>query len=159
MLRYDFIPIDKNFKEEIFKHHPSGLRCESADHLTIIAVPNNGLSDLKKLNTQMTKFSKRLVIDAITFDEFIEYGKANGGNIVNGMPWSFEYKGSPVTHCSDSEYLICISEKTKGFIPDSIDTSSGRLLFTPDDVLITGEHGEIYPLPIALFRTFYEEYK
>lgn len=34
---------------------------------------------------------KPVVIEAITFDEFIEYGKANGGNIVNGMPWSFKY--------------------------------------------------------------------
>lgn len=104
----------------------------------------------------MAKFAKRLVVDAITFEEFIEYGKASG-NMVDGMPWSFVYKDRPVAHSSDTHYRICLSEKRKGFIPDFIDTSSGTLSFTPDDMLITGEHGEIYPLPIALFRTFYEE--
>ncbi len=35
----------------------------------------------------MAKYRKRLVIiDAITFDEFVEYGKKHSDNIVNGMP-------------------------------------------------------------------------
>ena len=33
---------------------------------------------------------KPVVIEAITFDELVEYGKAHGGNIVDGMPWSFQ---------------------------------------------------------------------
>jgi len=42
----------------------------------------------------MAKFTKKPVeIEAITFDELVAYGKANGGNMVNGMPWSFEYNG------------------------------------------------------------------
>jgi hypothetical protein len=46
----------------------------------------------------MAKYRKKpVVIEAITFEEFIEYGKNNGGNIVNGFPWSFKYNGHPVT--------------------------------------------------------------
>lgn len=44
----------------------------------------------------------------ITFDELVEHGKANGGNIVNGMPWSFSYAGYAVTHENDNCYLICL---------------------------------------------------
>lgn len=32
----------------------------------------------------------------ITFDEFVQYGRDNGANIVGGMPWSFTYNGHPV---------------------------------------------------------------
>lgn len=55
----------------------------------------------------MPKFRKKpVVVEAITFQEFIEHGRANGGNIVGGMPWSFKYNGHPVTHETDERYLI-----------------------------------------------------
>lgn len=69
--------------------------------------------------------------NAITFEKFVEYGKNNGGNIVNGMPWSFNYNGHPVTHENDECYLI--------------PTSNGVHRFTPQDVLIVGVNGEVYP--------------
>ena len=59
---------------------------------------------------------KPVVINAITFDEFVEYGKTHGGNIVNGMPWSFEYNGHPVTHGNDTCYLIPTLEGDFHFI-------------------------------------------
>ena len=40
---------------------------------------------------------KPVVIEAITFDELVEHGRQSGA-IVNGMPWSFEYNGHPITH-------------------------------------------------------------
>jgi hypothetical protein len=43
---------------------------------------------------------------SMTFDEFVEYGKAHTDNIVNGMPWSFEFYGCAVTHENDDLYLI-----------------------------------------------------
>ena len=50
----------------------------------------------------MSKFKKKpVIIEAITFAEFVQYGKDNGGNVVNGMPWSFEYKGHGITHEND----------------------------------------------------------
>jgi hypothetical protein len=42
----------------------------------------------------------------VTFDEFVQYGKDNGANIVNGMPWSFIFNGHAVTHETDDCYLI-----------------------------------------------------
>ena len=86
---------------------------------------------------------KPVVIDAITFDEFIEYGKTHGGNIVNGMPWSFEYNGHPVTHENDTCYLIL--------------TSEGDFQLTPDDMLITGVNGEIYSCKKDIFEKTYEK--
>ena len=91
----------------------------------------------------MAKFRKKPVeVEAITFDEFVEHGKENGGNIVNGMPWSFEYQGHQVTHENDRCYLI--------------PTLEGTMCFTSDDVLITGVQGEIYPCKIEIFEQTYE---
>jgi hypothetical protein len=91
----------------------------------------------------MSKYRKKpVVIEAITFDEFVEHGKQNGGNIVNGMPWSFEYNGHPVTHENDECYLIPTLEGTHNF--------------TPQDMLITGVNGEIYPCKKDIFEKTYE---
>jgi len=42
----------------------------------------------------------------VTFDEFVQYGKDHGANIVNGMPWHFVFNGYVVTHENDDLYLI-----------------------------------------------------
>ena len=85
---------------------------------------------------------KPVIIEAITFEEFIEYGKTHGKNIINGMPWSFEYKGWPVTHENDECYMI--------------PTLEGQYKFTPNDMLITGVKGEIYPCKKDIFEATYE---
>lgn len=85
---------------------------------------------------------KPVVIEAITFEEFIEYGKAHTDNIVNGMPWSFEYNGWAVTHENDECYII--------------HTLEGEYEFTPNDMLITGVKGEIYPCKKDIFEATYE---
>jgi hypothetical protein len=92
----------------------------------------------------MAKYRKKpVVIDAITFDEFIKYGKKHSENIVDGMPWSFDYNGQPVTHENDGCYLI--------------PTLEGIYRFTPKDVLITGVQGEIYPCKKDIFSDTYEK--
>jgi len=89
------------------------------------------------------KFRKKpVIIEAITFDELVEYGRVNGGNIVNGMPWSFEYKGHRITHENDERYLIPTLEGTHNM--------------TPQDMLITGVKGEVYPCKIDIFEATYE---
>lgn len=91
----------------------------------------------------MAKYSKKpVVIEAITFGELVEHGKANGGNIVNGMPWSFEYAGHPITHENDQCYLI--------------PTLEGTMHMTPNDMLITGVKGEIYPCKLDIFEATYD---
>jgi hypothetical protein len=42
----------------------------------------------------------------MSFRDFVQYGRDNGGNIVNGMPWSFSFKGYAVTHENDKCYLL-----------------------------------------------------
>lgn len=85
---------------------------------------------------------KPVVIEAITFDDLVSYGKTNGANIVNGMPWSFTYAGHPITHENDGCYLI--------------PTSEGTMNMTPNDMLITGVKGEIYPCKLDIFAATYE---
>ena len=85
---------------------------------------------------------KPVVIEAITFEEFIEYGKQHTDNIVDGMPWCFEYNGWTVTHETDTCYLIPTLEGTHNF--------------TPEDMLITGVNGEIYPCKKDIFEKTYE---
>lgn len=65
---------------------------------------------LKTLANAVKALVEELVpddIQAVTFDALVEYGKTHGANIVNGMPWSFEYEGIPITHENDQCYLIC----------------------------------------------------
>lgn len=91
----------------------------------------------------MAQYRKKpVVIEAITFDELVEYGKANGANIVNDMPWSFDYKGHPITHENDECYLI--------------PTEEGTMKMTPADMLITGVKGEIYPCKKDIFDATYD---
>lgn len=91
----------------------------------------------------MTHFRKKpVVIEAITFDELVEHGKTHGGNIVNGMPWSFTYQGHAITHENDGCYLT--------------PTLEGIMQFTRQDMLITGVNGEIYPCKIDIFEKTYD---
>lgn len=85
---------------------------------------------------------KPIVIEAITFDELVEYGKSGSANIVNSMPWSFDYKGHPITHENDDCYLI--------------PTLEGTMRFDRGDMLITGIKGEIYPCKFDIFEATYE---
>lgn len=90
------------------------------------------------------KFRKKPVtIEAITFEELVAHGRAHcGPHIHNGMPWSFDYAGHPITHENDACYLI--------------PTREGTMRMTPEDMLITGIAGEIYPCKITIFEASYE---
>ena len=91
----------------------------------------------------MSRFRKKpVVVEAITFDELVAYGIANSQNIVNGMPWSFNYEGHPITHENDDCYIIS--------------TLEGLHNMTPKDMLITGVKGEIYPCKIDIFEATYD---
>ena len=91
----------------------------------------------------MAQFRKKpVVIEAITFDELVAHGKANGANIVGGMPWSFEYAGHHISHETDDCYLI--------------PTLEGTMKMGRDDMLITGVKGEIYPCKADIFAATYD---
>lgn len=86
---------------------------------------------------------KPVIIEAITFDDLVKHGIESGANIVDGMPWSFSYKGHPITHENDECYLIPTLEGTHNM--------------TPNDMLITGVKGEIYPCKKDIFEQTYEQ--
>lgn len=91
----------------------------------------------------MAQFRKKpVVIEALTFDELVEFGLNNGANVVNGMPWSFTMNDYPVTRASDTSYLIT--------------TLEGEHLMTTLDMLIIGVKGEIYPCKKDIFDMTYE---
>lgn len=93
----------------------------------------------------MAKYRKKpVVIEAITFDELVMHGKkvVEGSPLGNGMPWSFDYKGHPITHENDDCYLI--------------PTLEGTMRFNRGDMLITGVAGEIYPCKPDIFAKTYE---
>ena len=89
------------------------------------------------------KFRKRpVVVTAITFDELVKHGRDSGAPDAQGMPWSFSYKGHPISHERDDCYLIPTLEGTHNM--------------TPADMLITGVKGEIYPCKLDIFAATYE---
>ena len=93
----------------------------------------------------MTQYRKKpVVISAITFAELVAHGvsQLKESELVNGMPWAFKFAGHPVTHHSDTCYLI--------------PTLEGNMRMGPDDMLITGVAGEIYPCKRAIFDATYE---
>lgn len=92
----------------------------------------------------MNQYRKKpVVIEAITFGDFVAHGLAQpGANIVNGMPWSFTYNGHGITHENDDCYLI--------------PTREGTMRFERGAMLITGIEGEIYPCAKSIFDATYE---
>ena len=89
------------------------------------------------------KFRKKpIIVEAITFDELVQFGRDSGCPIINGMPWSFNYKGRPITHENNNCYLIL--------------TLEGTMRFESLDMLITGVAGEIYPCKRDIFAATYE---
>lgn len=92
----------------------------------------------------MAKYKRiPVVIEAITFEEFVEYGKrAKTETTIGEKLWSFKYSGHPVTQENDNRYLI--------------KTLEGIMNLTPDDMLITGVAGEIYPCKKKIFNQIYE---
>jgi hypothetical protein len=85
---------------------------------------------------------KPVVIEAITFDELVEHGKAQGAPLHHGVPWSFTYAGHAITHENDDCYLI--------------PTLEGSLRMGRGDMLIIGVAGEIYPCKLDIFAATYE---
>lgn len=89
------------------------------------------------------KYRKKPVeVEAITFDELVDHGRANDPNIASGMPVAWEYNGHPIKYKSDDCYLIL--------------TLEGVMQMGPSDMLITGVKGEIYPCKRDIFDATYE---
>lgn len=72
----------------------------------------------------MAKFRmKPMIVEALTFDELVQYGLTQTDNVYNNMPWSFTYMGIPVTHETDDCYIL-----------------GGDIRFTPNQLLVVKDH-------------------
>ena len=87
---------------------------------------------------------KPVVIHALNFDGLVAYALARPDtNVVDGIPWSFTYRGQQITHENDDCYLI--------------PTLEGIMKFNRGDMLIIGVAGEIYPCKREIFEATYEK--
>lgn len=77
-------------------------------------------------------------LEVVTFEQLVQYGRENGGNIVGGMPWSFNFNGHPVSHENDRCYLVGQGLK--------------QVRFTPDDVLVVSSDGELLTMPADMLE-------
>lgn len=85
----------------------------------------------------MPKFRKKpVVIEAITFEDLVHYAQGHD------LGESFNYKGAQIE----------VKNQTTFVIP----TLEGEMEFTPEDMLITGVDGEIYPCKISIFNKTYD---
>lgn len=89
------------------------------------------------------KFRKKpVVVEAMTFNELVEYGRSTGCSLTRGMPWSFELNGRPITHENNDCYLI--------------ETLEGTMRFNRGEMLIIGVKGEAYPCKMDIFEATYD---
>lgn len=79
----------------------------------------------------MSQFKQKPnLFEAISFNELVNHGLAQkDANIVNGMPWNFDYKEHTITHENDERYLIS--------------TNNGVYQFTPNDMLVLDKYGDL----------------
>ena len=77
----------------------------------------------------MAKFKmKPMIVEAITFDELVQFGLKHTKNIYNNnMPWSFEFMGIPVTYETDDCYIVGTERFTRNHL----------LVIKDDEVSIT----------------------
>ena len=45
-------------------------------------------------------------VEAYTLDEIVQFGLLHSANIVEDMPWSFDFLGFPVSHETDNLYIV-----------------------------------------------------
>ena len=94
----------------------------------------------------MAKYrNKPREIEAITFNEFVEFGMANSNEFINSMPKSFKFNDHLVEYENDKTYLI-----------PTLESGECSQRFTSDDMLIIGLKGEIYPCRLDIFEETYE---
>jgi hypothetical protein len=79
-------------------------------------------------------------VRAITFNQLVAHGVAQGAPLTNGMPWAFTYEGLTVTHEDDNCYLV----------------ASGTVRFERGDMLVTEAPGVVYAVKPDVFeKTFH----
>ena len=92
----------------------------------------------------MAKYIKKpFEVEAITYEELVEFGQKNTDNVIDGTPISFNYNGHIIRAYKDDAFIIR--------------TLEGDMAMTQDDMLITGVNREIYPCKKEIFEKTYEK--
>lgn len=65
-------------------------------------------------------------IEVHTFLDLIKSGMDQGVPVNNGFPWSFKFKGYPVTHETNQDYLILDGATTRHVTPNHVILSDGE---------------------------------
>lgn len=93
----------------------------------------------------MAKYKRKQdSVQALNWEEFIQYGKENVDHLTEGMPWSFNYKGNPVTHENDERYYITSS------------VGGGSYHMEPGKMLVMYDDRSVNILPELQFNQLYE---
>jgi hypothetical protein len=94
------------------------------------------------------KYRSKETVEAVTFEEFVEIGLAtHGANIVNGVPWSFQYKGANVTQETDDLYLVSGKNHFDGLFSAE---------FERGDFLVANSDGELFSISPDALNDRYE---
>jgi hypothetical protein len=78
----------------------------------VLIEENHPLAVAQRAKAAATPAASAFVFRIPTFAELLEHGLASGAPLVNGMPWSFEWQGFPVSHENDDCYLITTRSDT-----------------------------------------------
>lgn len=74
------------------------------------------------------------IVEAITFDELVEFGKKQPEvNIVDGIPWHFQWEGLSVTHENNDAYIV------------------NTVMFKRGEILTISEEDELVTYPEQIF--------
>lgn len=93
----------------------------------------------------MAKYKrKQNKVEALNWDEFIEYGKEQTVDLISKMPWHFTNMGNTVTHENDE--LYCISCSVAG----------GEYNMDPKKMLVMYDDGSVNTLSEFQFNQLYE---
>jgi hypothetical protein len=118
---------------------------EEGAAMTWVTTPGNYDEWLKKSQESNTSVAAAEVkprkIEAIWFNDFVEHGKRVAETLVDGVPWAFSFRGHPITHETDSAYVI----------PNALLRAAGQALFKAGEVLLISDSNELVPCD---FQTF-----
>jgi hypothetical protein len=78
-------------------------------------------------------------VSAYTFEEFVQYGIDTGAEVHDdGMPWSFNFYGVPITHENAERYIVSNS------------------YFNMGEMIVIGERGSIGIYSLSDFEDRYD---
>lgn len=102
---------------------------------------------------------KPVVVNTLTFTELLNIGLDDQDAVlVDGMPITVNLKISLPPEDDEDELIrhhaLRLAENGMDYY---IPTLEGYLRMTPDDILIIGVHGEVYPCKKDIFEKTYEE--